>query len=538
MIQFYHPKSNPVSIKKSRYRITLALFILSIATVIPPTHAASFNCAKATAPVEITICAHPLLNQADERLGAVYSRLRISLSSSAAAQLKQEQQQWIKNQDRQCDADAACLLSMTNQRRQALEVELAAGSDDYGTGEGQSSYPPTPLSSSSLVSSVELRLDRHGGGYELPVRINSVITLNFMVDSGASEVTIPADVALTLLRTGTIQHTDFLPGKTFVLADGSELQSMRFVIRELSVDGCRVFNVPAAIAPVTGSLLLGQSFLKRFKRWTLDNERHLLIIETVDASCQTALTEDRPVTSGAIGGGNRVLVPESVVILAGEFMMGSPASDKARGRNERQHRVVITKAFAIGKHEVTFEEYDRFCEATGRAKPADEGWGRGQRPVINVSWHDAMAYAAWLSVQTGHRYRLPTEAEWEYAARAGTSTAYWWGNTVGQNNANCKGCGNRGALGMRTVPVGSFPANPFGLHDTAGNVSEWTCSAYDEQYGGQESVCSTDLHAESLRAVRGSAWSYSPRGVRAAYRTKTPPDWRDTTLGFRLVREL
>lgn len=299
---------------------------------------------------------------------------------------------------------------------------------------------------------MELRLDRHGGGYELPVRINSVITLNFMVDSGASEVTIPADVALTLLRTGTIQHTDFLPGKTFVLADGSELQSMRFVIRELSVDGCRVFNVPAAIAPVTGSLLLGQSFLKRFKRWTLDNERHLLIIETVDASCQTALTEDRPVTSGTAVGGNRVLVPESVVILAGEFMMGSPASDKARGRNERQHRVAITKAFAIGKHEVTFEEYDRFCEATGRAKPADEGWGRGQWPVINVSWHDAMAYAAWLSAQTGHRYRLPTEAEWEFAARAGTSTAYWWGNTAGQNNANCKGCGTGECLACALSP--------------------------------------------------------------------------------------
>ncbi|RMD68212.1 MAG: PEGA domain-containing protein, partial [Gammaproteobacteria bacterium] len=165
--------------------------------------------------------------------------------------------------------------------------------------------------------------------------------------------------------------------------------------------------------------------------------------------------------------------PEMVVIPPGRFLMGSPFDEEGRDSDEGpQHRVSIARPFAIGRYEVTFEEYDRFCEATGRRRPDDNGWGRGKRPVINVSWHDAKAYARWLSKQTGKRYRLPSEAEWEYAARAGTSTRYWWGDRVGHGHANCDGCGSWWD-GKETAPVGFFDPNPWGLYDTAGNVWEW-----------------------------------------------------------------
>ena len=123
-----------------------------------------------------------------------------------------------------------------------------------------------------------------------------------------------------------------------------------------------------------------------------------------------------------------------VIIAAGSFRMGDI---QGGGRNNEKplHDVSVDK-FAMGKYEVTFAEYDKFAEATGRKKPSDNGWGRGNRPVINVSWNDARAYAKWLSDQTGKTYRLPTEAEWEYAARAGTSTKYWWGNEIDKSKAN------------------------------------------------------------------------------------------------------
>ncbi len=226
--------------------------------------------------------------------------------------------------------------------------------------------------------------------------------------------------------------------------------------------------------------------------------------------------------------------PEIVVIPAGSFMMGSPAGEKGRSDDERQHRVPIKQAFAMGKYEVTFAEYDRFAEATGREKPEDWGWGRGQRPVINVDWHDAVAYAEWLSQETGQHYRLPTEAEWEYAARAGTQTVYWWGDDIGHNKANCWGCGSQWDS-KQTAPVGSFKANPWGLYDTVGNVREWTCSVYEGNYSGTEQNCARD--AGSIRVFRGGSWRNSPRFVRAALRLHFAPAGRGNDLGFRLVRK-
>nr|VFJ89634.1 MAG: Formylglycine-generating enzyme, required for sulfatase activity, contains SUMF1/FGE domain [Candidatus Kentron sp. H]VFJ96696.1 MAG: Formylglycine-generating enzyme, required for sulfatase activity, contains SUMF1/FGE domain [Candidatus Kentron sp. H]VFJ97617.1 MAG: Formylglycine-generating enzyme, required for sulfatase activity, contains SUMF1/FGE domain [Candidatus Kentron sp. H] len=225
-------------------------------------------------------------------------------------------------------------------------------------------------------------------------------------------------------------------------------------------------------------------------------------------------------------------------IPAGEFLMGSPKNEKGRESNEGpQHRVRIADAFALGTYPVTFTEYDRFCAATGRKKPGDS-WGRERHPVINVSWQEAREYCAWLSRETGHRYRLASEVEWEYAARAGTRTRYWWGDEPGANRANCDGCGSQWD-GRQTSPVGSFAANPFGLYDTAGNVWEWTLDCWHEEYRGAP----TDGYPWeagdcSRRVIRGGAWSNSTVFLRSADRNGSIASGGDSSLGFRLARVL
>jgi formylglycine-generating enzyme required for sulfatase activity len=225
------------------------------------------------------------------------------------------------------------------------------------------------------------------------------------------------------------------------------------------------------------------------------------------------------------------LGPKMVVIPAGSFRMGDI---QGGGDDDEQpvHRVSVGK-FAMGVYEVTFAEYDKFAEADGRTKPDDRGWGRGNRPVINVSWNDATAYTEWLSNQTGKKYRLPTEAEWEYAARAGTETKFWWGNDIGKNRANCDGCGSQWD-DKQTAPSGSFYANKFGLYDTSGNVWEWTCSEYEDKYKGKEKVC-IKKNSNKYRVLRGGSWLSRPRLVRTAVRDRNTPVIRYDDNGFRVV---
>ena len=238
--------------------------------------------------------------------------------------------------------------------------------------------------------------------------------------------------------------------------------------------------------------------------------------------------------------------PAMVRLPGGDFLMGSPEAEPERYNDETQHRVAI-KPFAIGRNEVSFAEYDRFAAAKGRAKPVDGGWGRGDRPVINVSWDDATDYAAWLSAQTGRRYRLPTEAEWEYAARAGTQTPFWTGDCIHTDQANYNGtydyngCGAKtGVYRQQTVPVDSLAANPWGLHQVAGNVWEWTCSAYADPYDGKETVCisKNDANTVPTRVFRGGAWNFRPARLRSAYRAWAGPSNRLGNLGFRLAQDL
>ncbi len=234
--------------------------------------------------------------------------------------------------------------------------------------------------------------------------------------------------------------------------------------------------------------------------------------------------------------------PEMVSLPAGSFMMGSSTSEEGHQNNEKQHQVSVS-AFSMGKYDVTFAEYDRFTKATKRKKPSDAGWGRGRRPVINVDWNDAVAYAEWLAQQTGKRYRLPTEAEWEYAARAGTTAAYYWGDQASHEYANygkdecCGGVAQGNDRWVNIAPVGSFAPNPWGLYDMLGNVWQWTCSAYVESYDGSEQRCSGSNDATARRSFRGGSWFLAPDGLRTAYRNCDDPAIRDIDIGFRLVHD-
>jgi formylglycine-generating enzyme required for sulfatase activity len=192
---------------------------------------------------------------------------------------------------------------------------------------------------------------------------------------------------------------------------------------------------------------------------------------------------------------------------------------------------------------VTFEEYDRFARATGRRLPHDETWGRGKRPVINVSWHDAQAYAEWLSEQTGHSYRLPSEAEWEYAARGGSYWMYWWmaaedADVTDGVWANCHNCGSDWD-GIRTAPVGQFPANPYGLYDMTGNVQEWVTDCYHDSYEGAPQDGSAWLRPHcTRRVVRGGGYTSPLDTLRSARRGQLDQETRLDNLGFRVVRDI
>ncbi|MDQ5910108.1 MAG: hypothetical protein QG599_2204 [Pseudomonadota bacterium] len=242
--------------------------------------------------------------------------------------------------------------------------------------------------------------------------------------------------------------------------------------------------------------------------------------------------------------------PEMIVIPAGEFSMGSPPAETGRYSDEHLQSVRIEKSFAIGKYEIMFHEYDRFATVTKRSLPSDHDWGRSRRPVINIDWNSATAYAEWLSQETGQRYRLPTEAEWEYAARAKTTTSRYWGNDPNEGCAYANAGdldGKKVFVGwtamqchdgqVYTAPVGSYRSNEFGLYDMLGNVLEWTCSIYNKESKAPVQRCQEPVGEQEM-VVRGGSWSDEPRNVRSADRHRNRPEFRDYFLGFRLVREL
>ena len=231
--------------------------------------------------------------------------------------------------------------------------------------------------------------------------------------------------------------------------------------------------------------------------------------------------------------------PEMVVVPAGSFEMGSPPGEEGRYDVEGPvHRVTFERPFAVGVYEVTFGEWEACVSGGGCGghRPDDRGRGRGNRPVINVSWDDAKAYVGWLSGKTGEEYRLLSEAEWEYVARAGTTTEYWWGDGIGRNRANCYDCGDSYEY---TAPVGSFSANPFGLYDVHGNVFEWVEDCWNDSYRGAPTDGSAWESGDcDRRVLRGGSWYYAPELLRSAFRFGSTSGYRISNAGFRVARTL
>jgi formylglycine-generating enzyme required for sulfatase activity len=225
---------------------------------------------------------------------------------------------------------------------------------------------------------------------------------------------------------------------------------------------------------------------------------------------------------------------EWVAIPAGTFMMGSPGSvtNVAEDEGRPQHQVTLS-GFKMSKYEVTFAQYDAFCEATGRSKPSDEGGGRGNHPVINVNWNDATEFAQWMGC------RLPTEAEWEYACRAGTSTPFNTGGCLPTAQANYNGnyfieyC-NKGSYLGRTQPVGSYAPNAWGLYDMHGNVWEW-CSDWIGWYFSSAQTNPSGPVWGSHRVLRGGSWYNNDWRCRSSYRFSNQPSTLNDVIGFRLV---
>ncbi len=236
--------------------------------------------------------------------------------------------------------------------------------------------------------------------------------------------------------------------------------------------------------------------------------------------------------------------PLMAVVPAGAFVMGSPADEPGRSNDEGpQHSVTFARPFAVGVYAVTFDDYDYYCKAAGKPKVGDAGWGRGRRPVINVSWDDAVAYCTWLSAQTGQSYRLPSEAEWEYACRAGTDTPFYFGTSITPSLANYDGGytyngGSKGEYRKQTVPVEEFPPNAFGLYQMHGNVWEWCEDRWHDDYKSAPEDGSAWVVGGNAdrRAVRGGSWDYVPQGLRSGYRDGSNEAFN--YLGFRLARAL
>lgn len=229
-----------------------------------------------------------------------------------------------------------------------------------------------------------------------------------------------------------------------------------------------------------------------------------------------------------------------VEIAGGEFVMGGDRHD-----DEQPRHLVRVPAFAIGAYEVTFAQYQVFAERTGRTLPDDAGWGRGRRPVINVSWDDAVDFARWLSAETGNHYRLPSEAEWEFVASASevdlsAQTEICQFENIADRLTwmawRVKDCEDGYPV---SAPVGHFKPNDLGVYDMLGNVSEWVADCWFHHYVGAPEAAVARLQPGcSLHVQRGGAWFYGVDEARAAFRQFSHRQARSVTVGFRLVRDL
>ncbi len=227
--------------------------------------------------------------------------------------------------------------------------------------------------------------------------------------------------------------------------------------------------------------------------------------------------------------------PLMVVIPAGKFAMGSTSS---KNSDERPRHDVTVEQFAVSQYEITFAQYDLFAKAKGKKTPDSLYLDRETHPVIFVSWDDAYYYTKWLSEETGQKYRLANEAEWEYLASTGKKTTYWWGYDEEPNRAHCFGCGTN-LDPRKPTKIGSFEANAFGLYDTSGNVAEWVHDCWHDNYKGAPEYADVWEGGDcSYRVVRGGAYSTPPQSIRNAKRDKFKSDKAYDHIGIRVVREI
>jgi formylglycine-generating enzyme required for sulfatase activity len=230
--------------------------------------------------------------------------------------------------------------------------------------------------------------------------------------------------------------------------------------------------------------------------------------------------------------------PLMVQIPAGKFFMGNKLLlGGGTDRDEQPHHLVTIKSFFMASYETTFEEYEQFARANAYSLPDDSGFGKGKRPIINVNWEEAQKYVQWLSAETGFNYYLPSESQWEYAARGNTTNRYWWGNSIQQGKAVCFACGTPWD-NQSTAPVGSLNPNPFELYDTSGNVMEWLQDCYNINYDGAPNDNTPWLIGDcSQRIVRGGSFNKPMSATRNSARFRLPIESRFNTLGFRVARD-
>lgn len=220
-----------------------------------------------------------------------------------------------------------------------------------------------------------------------------------------------------------------------------------------------------------------------------------------------------------------------VFVKGGTFQMGS----SSHSSEQPVHSVTVPDLY-VGMFEVTYEQFEQYCTQAPRCElPYKVSWVQGDLPIVNATWYDANGYATWLSEKTGLRFRLPTEAEWEYFARAGTITPFWSGTSLPPNSANCADCGSKWDNKM-AAPVGSFAPNPWKIYDTAGNVAEWTLDSYTNSYKNTTSDATAVTIDKSKRKIqRGGAWTYKQIDLRSASRDRGQAHRRYKEVGFRLV---
>jgi formylglycine-generating enzyme required for sulfatase activity len=344
-------------------------------------------------------------------------------------------------------------------------------------------------------------------------------------------------LALARSQTWLARRSADIPGaeRQFITQSQNALRKRRLRLQALGA------GLGAAVLAGIGAWL-EQDALAAFWRYYAVTRPYIasqVSSHVLTAASEAALKPSDTFSECARGQG-KDYCPELVVVPAGQFTMGSPANEQSRSDNEGpQHIVTIARAFAVSRAEVTFDEWDT-CVAYGDCSPvSDGGWGRGQRPVILVEWSDAQRYVTWLSKVTGRNYRLLSEAEYEYAARGGTQTAYPWGDSVGKNNANCDGCGSQWD-NRQTAPVGAFAPNKFGLYDVVGNVLEWVEDCYHDAYAGAPTDGSAWLGGVdcSRRVARGGSWNSAAASLRSASRSSVAAESRAANLGFRVGRTL